>query len=118
LRKETDMAYSMKTALAALGSAVLLAGCAAGPYYDDYGYGYDRSGYGYGSDYYGPGYSTGYVAPSIGLGLTYVERDDHRRYRDDRRDWRNDRRDGWDGHYGRDHHDGRREWRRDYDSPG
>ncbi len=102
------MAISLKTALTAavVGGAALLGGCATGYYDDGYGYGYDRYGYGYGggyaSSYYGgyPGYYTG---PSVGLGITYVDRDyDRRRWRD--RDHRRDRRDRGD-----------RDWRGDRD---
>ena len=87
------MATSRKAALAVLASATLLAGCATGPYYDDYGYGYgSRYGYGYGYGdpyYYAPGY---YYGPSIGLGLTYSDRD-YRRHDHRHRDWRRDRHD-------------------------
>lgn len=98
------MAIPRKALLAALAGATLLAGCATGPYYDDY-YGYDRAygydyGYGYGDPYYyGPGY---YYGPSIGLGLSWSDRD-YRRHRDHRhrdhrhRDWRRDRNLGGDG---------------------
>jgi len=97
------MAISRKTLLAALAGATLLAGCATGPYYDDYGYGYGYGssyGYGYGDPYYyAPGY---YYGPSVGFGLSYSNRD--YRYRGDHRhrDWRRDGRgrdgrdrDGW-----------------------
>ena len=90
------MKTSAKLVLAALGSAALLAGCATGPYYDNYGYGNDP----YGRGYYGYDYGYPYVAPSIGLGFSYSDRYD-RRWRDgdgrDRDGWR-DRdgsRDGW-----------------------
>ena len=93
------MAISRKALVTALAGAALLAGCATGPYYDDYGYGYGYGsgyGYGYGDPYYAPGY---YYGPSVGLGLgfTYSDRDyrrrgDHR-HRDGRRD--RDGRDGW-----------------------
>ena len=88
------MAISMKSLLAAAGCAVLAAGCATGPYYDNYGY-----DYGYGG--YAPAYGyPGYVGPSVGIGYGstyYYDRDD------DRRRYRGDR-------------DGRREWR-DRDGP-
>lgn len=55
----------MKTLLAAVGCAVLLGGCAAGPYYSydyaqPYAYGYDDGPY-----YYGPGYYM--YAPAFGF---------------------------------------------------
>lgn len=87
------MAISRKALLAALAGATLLAGCATGPYYDDY-YAYDRGyGYGYGDPYYTPGY---YYGPSVGFGLSYSDRD-YRRHDHRDRDWRRDRgdRDGW-----------------------
>ena len=80
------MATLRKAVFAALVGATAITGCAAGPYYDDYGYnGYDRYGY-----YDNSGY---YVGPSVGLGLgyTYYDRDYRRNWRDDRRDWRADR---------------------------
>jgi hypothetical protein len=89
---ETNMTILRKAVLATLIGAAPLAGCATGPYYDDYGY--DR--YGYGPGYgYAPGYvdpyyyGPGYVGPSVGLGFTYSDRD-NRRYRRDR-DGRRDR---------------------------
>lgn len=90
------MAISRKALLAALAGATLLAGCATGPYYDDYGYG-SRYGSGYGDPYsYAPGY---YYGPSVGLGLgfTYSDRDYRRRGDHRDRDWHRDRRDrdGW-----------------------
>ena len=91
------MAISRKAILAALAGAALLAGCATGPYYDDYGYGYNY-GPSYGPYYYGSDY---YYGPSIGLGLTYSDRD-YRRGGHRHRDWRRDGRhrdgrdrDGW-----------------------
>lgn len=94
------MAISRKTLLAALAGAALLSGCATGPYYDEYGYGY-------GYDAYGPNYYgyPGYAGPSIGLGFTYSDRDYRRERRGDRREWRGEHRDR-DG-------DGRRDWRGD-----
>jgi hypothetical protein len=92
-KKEMNMAISRKAVLAALAGATLLAGCATGPYYDDYGYGYgydSRSGYGYADPYhYGPGYDYG---PSVGFGLgfTYSDRDYRRRGDHRHRDWRRD----------------------------
>jgi hypothetical protein len=112
--KEMDMAISRKTVLVALAGAALLAGCATGPYYDDYGYGYGSPyGYGYGDPYYGSGY---YYGPSVGLGLglTYSDRDYRRRGDHRHRDWRRDGRD----------RDGRDGWRdrgpgdRYYGNPG
>lgn len=112
------MAISMKSMLVAAGCAALVAGCATGPYYDNYGYGGYGSGYGYGSSYgsaYGPAYygHPGYVAPSVGIGFGstyYYDQNDRRHYRDrdDRREWRGDRdgRRDWRGDG-----DGRREWR-------
>ena len=103
------MAISRKAILAALAGVTLLAGCATGPYYDDYGYGYRHApsyGYGYPDPYYyGSGYN--YYGPSIGLGLTFSDRD-YRRHGDHRhRDWRRGDRD----------RDGRdRDWR-DRDGP-
>ena len=82
------MTQSRKTLLLALACALPLAGCATGPYYGDGYYGRGYNSYGYGQDpYY---YSPGYVAPSVGLGLTYTDRD-NRDYR--RREWRGDHRD-------------------------
>lgn len=100
------MVRPIKSVLAVVAGAAILAGCATGPYYQDYGYGYGP-GYAYPYDDYGPGYyGPGYVAPSVGFGVTYIDRDDHRRHwrddrqsRDNRREWRGDR----DG-------DGRRDW--------
>lgn len=98
-------------AVAAVGCAALLGGCAVGPYYDN-GYGYDN-GHGYDNGYgyngyngygYAPGYyQPGYVAPSVEFGLTYSDRGDRRQWRD---------RDRW--HDDRDN-DGRREWHGDRD---
>ncbi len=107
------MAISRKAILAALAGATLLAGCATGPYYDDYGYGYgNRYGYGYADPYYGSGYYYG-PAVGLGLGLTYPDRD-YRRHGDHRdRDWRRDGRDrdgrdrdGWRDRGPRDRFDG------------
>lgn len=86
------MKISLKGLAAAAAGAVLLAGCATGPYYQDYGYGYGYDGYGYGPAYYGPAY----VAPSVGFGYSYYDYDDRRRWRGDgHRHWRGDRdRDG------------------------
>ena len=84
------MAISAKLILAAgLGSAVLLGGCATGPYYDNYGYnGYYDNAYGPG---YGYAYDPYYVAPSVGLGFgyTYSDGDYYRggRYRDRDGNW-------------------------------
>ena len=80
------MAIPRKTLFAAAAAALLLGGCATGPYYGGYGYGYDY--YGYGPAYYDPVY----VGPSVGFGYSYY---DH----DGRRHWRGDR-----------DHDGRRDW--------
>ena len=81
------MKIAFKPLLAAGAAALLLAGCATGPYYQDsYGYGY---GPGYAYDGYGP-----YYGPSVGVGLgyTYYERDGGRYYRDrDGREWRAER---------------------------
>jgi hypothetical protein len=110
--KEVDMAISRKAVLVALAGATLLAGCATGPYYDDYGYGYGHGspyGYGYGDPYY---YAPGsYYGPSVGLGLgfTYSDRDYRRRGDHRHRDWRRDGRD----------RDGRDGWRDRFDrNPG
>ena len=96
------MAITKRALLAAGAAALALAGCAAGPYYDNgyygngsYGNGYYDNGY-YGSNYYGaPGYyDPGYAAPGVGFGITYSERNYYRdgdRHWDGRRDW--DRRD-------------------------
>lgn len=84
------MKTSIRTTLAVAAGAVLAAGCAAGPYHPDYGYG-AAPGYYYD---YGPSY---YAGPSVGLGYTYIDRDDRRRWRherDGRRDWRDGRHDG------------------------
>jgi len=90
------MAISRKAILAALAGATLLAGCATGPYYDDYGYGYgNRYGYGYGDPYYGSDY---YYGPSVGLGLGYTYSDRDYRRRGDYRD--RDPRDRFDGNPG------------------
>ena len=87
---------SSKSILALAGAAALLAGCATGPYYDNYGYGYgDGTYYGQPTDnyYYAPpapayryyGYGPAYypspynVAPSVGFGITYSSRG-HRHY--------------------------------------
>jgi hypothetical protein len=78
------MRISIKPLLAVAAAGVLAAGCATGPYYQDYGYGYDT--YGYGPAYYGPAY----VGPSVGFGYSYYDYDDRRRYRGDRH-WRGDR---------------------------
>ena len=101
------MAISLKSTFAAVAGAALLAGCATGPYYQDYGYGYGP-GYAYPYEDYGPAYyGPGYVAPSVGFGVTYVDRDDNRRHwrGDGRGEWRGDR----DGD-GRRDRDGRRDW--------
>lgn len=98
------MAISAKLLLAGLGSAVLLAGCATGPYYDGYGYNdpYNR-GYVTSYDYGYPGYYSDYpyVAPGLGVGLgysyTYIDRDRRHGHWRDRREWRD--------------RDDRREWR-------
>jgi len=99
------MTILRKAVLVTLFCAAPLAGCATGPYYDDYGYdrygseryGSERYGYGYGPAYgYDPYYyGPAYVAPSVGLGFTYSDRD-NRRYRDRDRDgrWREGRRAG------------------------
>ena len=83
------MTIHRKALAATLTGAALLAGCATGPYYDDYRYGY---GYGYDSPaYYGPAYyGPAYVGPSVGLGLSYYDSDyrnrDYRGHRDPRVD--------------------------------
>ena len=84
------MAHSAKKLIlaAALGGAALMSGCAVDPYYDNYGYGYDR-GYAYGYDYANPYY----VAPSVGFGFSYSDSSDRRYYRGDRGYYRD--RDGW-----------------------
>ena len=84
-----------RMAVAALGSATLLAGgCAAGPYYDG-GYGGTYGYYGDGPYYYEPGY----VGPSVGLGLGYSYSDrDRRNWNDNDRHWRDGNRDNnWRG---------------------
>jgi hypothetical protein len=112
------MEKKVKTAIA-LGFALLVAGCASGPYYTGYGsYSYyepyaPSPYYGY-SDYYGAPAFYAYP-PVIGGSFYYYDRDDHqrdgRRWRDwdrrdwDRRDW--DRRDGDRGSRGRDDDRGR-----------
>src|SRR5690349_11178637 len=95
IQLEDDMAISRKLILAAaLSSAALLSACAAGPYYDDYGYnGYSPYGYGYSYDPY-------YYGPSVGLGFGYSTYDRDYRWRD--RDGR------WHDRADRD----RDEWRR------
>src|SRR5688500_8500595 len=87
-RRRREMAYPIKSVLTVIAGAALVAGCATGAYYQDYGYGY---GPGYDYDGYGPTYygAPGYVAPSLGFGITYIDRDD------DRRQWRDDRRRDW-----------------------
>ncbi|HZZ91521.1 MAG TPA: hypothetical protein VFE23_03110 [Usitatibacter sp.] len=105
----------MKSVLALVGAGALLAGCAAGPYYDNgygYGNGYD-AGYGYNGYDYGPGpayYEPGYVAPSVGFGVGFNSWDGggHEWHGDHDRghhDWRGDRgdRDGHGDHGGGDH---------------
>ena len=67
------MAILTKTALAAaVGGALLLGGCAADPYYNNYGYApaYDNGyAYGYDQPYYGPSY----VEPSVGFGIGFAD---------------------------------------------
>lgn len=78
------MAKFSKLTLAALGGAALLAGCATGPYYDNYGY-----PYGYNNPYYGSTYDPYYYgAPSVGFGFSYSDSDYYRdgRYRGHWRD--------------------------------
>ena len=78
------MAKFTQLALAALGSAALLAGCATGPY--DYGYGYGYDAPYYNSPFYnGPYYSDPYYyGPTVGFGYSYSDTD--RRYRHE--NWR------------------------------
>jgi hypothetical protein len=102
------------TLLAALAGAAVLSGCATGTYYDDpYGYGYDSYGYYDSPVYYG---YPGYVAPSVGLGLSWTDRD--YRYHGRHDGWRGGDRGHWrgDGHRGdrgdRGHRDGRHDGRR------
>jgi hypothetical protein len=96
---EAHMRILKTAALAALGGAMLLAGCATGPYYDNgyYGgaYGYNPA-YGYDTPYY---YEPGYVGPSVGLGLGYSYYDgDGRNWHDNDRRWSNGRGDNnWRG---------------------
>jgi hypothetical protein len=75
------MRISIKPLLAVAAAGVLAAGCATGPYYSDYGYGYGYDTYGYapayGPAYYGPAYA----GPSIGLGYSYYDYDDRRHWR-------------------------------------
>jgi hypothetical protein len=73
----------MKTIMAALGCAALLAGCAVEPV--GYGYGYSAP-YAYGYDY-GPYYAPGYYGyydygPTIGFSYYGGHRFDHRDFRD------------------------------------
>ena len=87
----------MKSVIA-IGFALLLAGCASGPYYSGYGsYSYYDPypvySYGYSPYYYG--------APVIGGSFFYYDRDDHRRHGD----WRDGR---WRD---RDRDDDRPRWR-------
>lgn len=75
------MSIFTKSALAAaVGGALLLGGCAADPYYNNYGYapgygngyapGYDNGyAYGYDQPYYGPAY----VEPSVGFGIGFAD---------------------------------------------
>ena len=74
------MATPAKLLLATVSAAALLGGCAAGPYYDGYGYdsGYDR---GYAYDPY-------YNGPAVGFGYAYSDRDRRDYYRDRDRDGR------------------------------
>ena len=83
------MKMSLKAFSAVAGAALLAAGCATGPYYSDYGYGYDAYGY-------GPAYGPAYYGPSVGVGLGYTYYD-----RDDRRHWRGDRHHDWRDRDGR-----------------
>lgn len=100
------MKISRKALLAIAASATLLGACATGPYYDNYGYGYD----GYADPYYGyPGY--GYAAaPTVGFGIGFTEVHRDREWRGDRHDWRGERRE-WHG-------DRRGDWHRDGDRRG
>ena len=80
-----------KVVLALAGAALLLGGCATGPYYDRYAYNegtyYDRPVYRddvpvYRHYDYGPAYSyysPYYVAPSFGLGFSWSSRSHWRR---------------------------------------
>lgn len=104
------MAIFRKAALAAaIGGALLLGGCAADPYYDNYGYngGY---AYGYNQPYYSqpyyaqPYYGPAYVEPSVGFGIGFADYGGDRHWhhdRDgDRHEWHGDR----GGHGGHDWH--------------
>lgn len=71
----------MKKTLLIGAAALALAGCAAGPYYDGYGYGpsyYDNGGYGYG--YGGPAYYD--YGPGLGLGYYYYDGSGNRHWHD------------------------------------
>lgn len=102
----------MKSAIAVV-FALLVAGCASGPYYSggygSYGYYDPYPAYGYGYDYgYGPSYTYDY--PLVGGSIYYYDRDDRRdgRWRDGR--WRD--RDDDRGHWrDRDRDDDRGRWR-------
>lgn len=104
----------MKKSFALGAFALVLGGCAAGPYYGGgYGYGNGPGYYGYGPGYYGYG-APAYEGPSVSLGYYYFDNDGRRQWRDGRdaregdqrwrgRDWNNDRgdrRDGNDRRYG------------------
>ena len=89
------MAIFRKAALAAaVGGALLLGGCATGPYYDNYGY---NGGYGYGYEqpYYGPAY----VEPSVGFGVGFADYggDRHWHHDHDGDRWHGDRSHDWRG---------------------
>ena len=80
-----------KTLLIGALAVAGLAGCASGPYYDAYGYGY---GPGYDPYYGAPGYAPGYYGPDVSLGYYYYDSDGHRHWHDNQR-WNGDRH--WDG---------------------
>lgn len=97
------MAKLMKTAIGLGAGALLLAGCATGPYYG-YDYGPNAGPYdaypGYGYDY------PAYVAPPVvGLGFSYSDGGDGREWRGDRREWHGDRREWRGDRRGDRHHD-------------
>lgn len=110
------MAIIGKLALAAAaGSALLLGGCAADPYYDNYGYS-GAYGYGYDQPYYGPAY----VEPSVGFGVGFADYRGDRHWdhdRDDRHGWHGDRDHDWHGGGGHEWHGGDHgggDWRNDH----
>jgi hypothetical protein len=102
----------LKTTLAVLGAAAALGGCAAGQYYDSYGYNpnYNYDAYTAPGPYYEtPAYEAPayYGGPAVGFGFSYTDRD-RRDYRS--HEWHGDRAHGdW---HGGDHDRG--DWRDDH----